>query len=146
MATDTFATLGKQEAIRQLFEGTKFKPFEEPVFFHSPERSYITTSTKSFLEGIDFDLVYFPLKHLGYKCVLATTAELFAVMSHPRTLSICLGVSAKLDFEQVKELWSGVLAAAYMASSAPALSPTMKHCPGSAFSSGIMPSMRFMAA
>ena len=112
MATDTFATLGKQEAIRQLFEGTKFKPFEEPVFFHSPERSYITTSTKSFLEGIDFDLVYFPLKHLGYKCVLATTAELFAVMSHPRTLSICLGVSAKLDFEQVKELWSGVLAAA----------------------------------
>lgn len=112
MATDTFATLGKQEAIRQLFEGTKFKPFEEPVFFHSPERSYITTSTKSFLEGIDFDLVYFPLKHLGYKCVLATTAELFAAMSHPRTLSICLGVSAKLDFEQVKELWSGVLAAA----------------------------------
>ena len=96
MATDTFATLGKQEAIRQLFEGTKFKPFEEPVFFHSPERSYITTSTKSFLEGIDFDLVYFPLKHLGYKCVLATTAELFAVMSHPRTLSICLGVSAGL--------------------------------------------------
>ena len=112
MATDTFATLGKQEAIRQLFEGTKFKPFEEPVFFHSPERSYITTSTKSFLEGIDFDLVYFPLKHLGYKCVLATTAELFAAMSHPRTLSICLGVSAKLDFEHVKELWSGVLAAA----------------------------------
>ena len=111
MATDTFATLGKQEAIRQLFEGTKFKPFEEPVFFHSPERSYITTSTKSFLEGIDFDLVYFPLKHLGYKCVLATTAELFAAMSHPRTLSICLGVSAKLDFEHVKELWSGVLAA-----------------------------------
>ena len=44
--------------------------------------------------------------------MLATTAELFAVMSHPRTLSICLGVSAKLDFEQVKELWSGVLAAA----------------------------------
>lgn len=112
MATDTFATLGKQEAIRQLFEGTKFKPFEEPVFFHSPERSYITTSTKSFFEGIDFDLVYFPLKHLGYKCVLATTAELFAAMSHPRTLSICLGVSAKLDFEHVKELWSGVLAAA----------------------------------
>ncbi len=109
---DTFASLGKQEAIRQLFEGSKFKPFEEPLLFQSSGKSFISTSSKSFLEGIDFDLVYFPLKHLGYKCVIAATAELYAVMSHPRTLSVCLGVSAKLDFEHVKDLWSGVKAAA----------------------------------
>ena len=109
---DTFASLGKQEAIRQLFEGSKFKPFEEPLLFQSSGKSFISTSSKSFLEGIDFDLVYFPLKHLGYKCVIAATAELYAVMSHPRTLSVCLGVSAKLDFEHVKDLWSGVKTAA----------------------------------
>ena len=43
--------------------------------------------------------------------MLAATAELFASMAHPRTLQICLGVSAKLDYEQVKLLWSGVLSA-----------------------------------
>ena len=113
MATDnTFASLGKQEAIRQLFEGSKFKAFEEPLLFQSDSRSFVSTSSKVFLEGIDFDLVYFPLKHLGYKSVISVTAELYAVMSHPRTLTVCLGVSAKLDFGQIKDLWTGVVAAA----------------------------------
>ena len=31
----------------------------------------VLVSTELFMEGIDFDLVYFPLKHLGYKCAVA---------------------------------------------------------------------------
>ena len=108
----TFASLGKMEAIRQLFEGTGYKPFEEPLQFDPAAKSSVCAASRSFLEGVDFNLVYFPLKHLGFKAVLAATAELFASMAHPRTLQLCLGVSAKLDFEQVKQLWSGVLSAA----------------------------------
>ena len=111
-STETFATLGKQEAIRLLYEGSGFKPFEEPVQFKARARSYITGASRSFLEGIDFDLVYFPLKHLGYKCALAVTAELFSRMAHPGALNVSLGVSAKLDYEQIRELWLGVVAAA----------------------------------
>lgn len=109
---DTFATLGKREAIRKLFEGSAYAPFCDPVAFQSTSRAHIHTVSKIFLEGIDFDLVYFPLKHLGYKCVTAATAELYAKNSAPRTLSINLGVSAKLDFEHIQILWSGVLLAA----------------------------------
>ena len=65
-----------------------------------------------FLEGLDFNLVYFPLKHLGYKCVVSTVGELYARMAHPKLLNVVLGVSAKLDFEQVKELWLGITVAA----------------------------------
>lgn len=108
----TFASLGKMEAIRQLFEGTGYKPFEEPLQFDPAAKSSVCAASRSFLEGVDFNLVYFPLKHLGFKAVLAATAELFASMAHPRTLQLCLGVSAKLDFDQVKQLWSGVLSAA----------------------------------
>ncbi len=111
-SSPTFSTLGKQEAIRLLYEGSGFKPFEEPVQFKARTRSYITLAQKSFLEGIDFDLVYFPLKHLGYKCALACSAELLSKMSHPCSLSISLGVSAKLDYEQIREFWQGVVAAA----------------------------------
>ena len=113
MATDTFASLGKQEAIKLLFEGTNYVPFEETVTFHADNRSYIINTCKSFLEGIDFDLVYFPLKHLGYKCVIAISSELYARMARPRTLSVCLGVSSKLDFEQIREIWGGVVSAAH---------------------------------
>lgn len=111
-SAQTFSTLGKQEAIRLLYEGSGFKPFEEPVSFKAKTRSYITHAQKSFLEGIDFDLVYFPLKHLGYKCALACSAELLSKMSHPAVMSISLGVSAKLDYEQIREFWQGVVAAA----------------------------------
>ena len=64
------------------------------------------------MEGIDFDLIYFPLKHLGYKCVTAVTGELYAEMSHPRTMDVRLGISSKLDLKHIKEVWDGIVAAA----------------------------------
>jgi len=108
----TFAELGRVEAIKQLFEGTPYKPFGEPLFTMAEGGGACTCASSLFLEGIDFNLVYFPLKHLGYKAVVSVTGELTAVMAKPQTLSLVLGVSAKLDFEQVRELWSGVCSAA----------------------------------
>lgn len=106
----TFVSLGKVEAIRSLFENTGYTPFQEPLNYNA--EAGVTSASKLFLEGTDFNLVYFPLKHLGYKSVVAVTGELYASMSHPQTLSVVLGVSAKLDFEQIKELWGGVVVAA----------------------------------
>ena len=93
-----------------MFEGTPFKPFE-PASFNTGNGS-CTLASRLLLEGIDFDLVYFPLKHLGYKSVVAVTGELYAALSQPRSLNITLGLSAKLDFNMVRELCSGVVAAA----------------------------------
>ena len=108
----TFAELGRVEAIRQLFEGTPYGPFEEPLWFEAKPQECITTASGLLLEGIDFNLVYFPLGHLGRKAVLRVSGELYAVMAHPETLSVQLGISAKLDFEQVRELWKGIASAA----------------------------------
>ena len=108
----TFAELGRVEAIRQLFEGTPYGPFEEPLWFEAKPQECITTASGLLLEGIDFNLVYFPLGHLGRKAVLRVSGELYAVMAHPETLSVQLGISAKLDFEQVKDLWKGIASAA----------------------------------
>lgn len=112
MEKRTFAELGRVEAIRQLFEGTGYNPFEEPLWYEAKTGEAVTTAAKTYLEGMDFNLVYFPLKHLGYKCVIGVTGELYAVMARPQTLSVVLGISAKLDFEQISELWSGIVSAA----------------------------------
>jgi len=64
------------------------------------------------LEGIDFDLTYFPFKHLGSKAVIKVTGELLCVLSCPRTLKVSLGISSKLDFVEVSQIWEGVLDAA----------------------------------
>jgi thiamine-monophosphate kinase len=111
MEKTSFAEIGKVEAISRLYENTPFKAFEKPSV-EAPSREFIRESSRVLLEGTDFDLVYFPLKHLGYKAVLSVTGELYASMAHPSTLSVVLGVSAKLDYPQVAEIWDGIVSAA----------------------------------
>ena len=111
MAEETFSDLGRVEAIARLYEGTPYKAFDSS-WFETSGKSYITSHSRTFLEGIDFDLTYFPLKHLGYKCVTAVTGELYAEFSHPRTMDIRLGISSKLDFKHIKEVWEGIVTAA----------------------------------
>ena len=111
MAEETFADLGRVEAISKLYEGTPYKPFHSNVF-ETSGKSYITNQARTFIEGIDFDLTYFPLKHLGYKSVIGVTGEIYAEMSHPRTMEVRLGVSSKLDFKQIREIWEGIVTAA----------------------------------
>ena len=106
-----FGQLGRREAIRLLFEGSGFEPFAGCAFAAS-KGDQVVSASRMLLEGIDFNLVYFPLKHLGYKSVALVTGELYAGLAQPRTLAVKLGLSAKLGMEQVRELWSGVLLAA----------------------------------
>lgn len=111
MAEENFSEIGRVEAVRRLFEGTGYGPSEK-CRFETSGKSYPVNISKVLLEGTDFDLTYFPLKHLGYKSVICATGEIYAAMAHPKTLSVTLGISAKLDFKQIKELWSGMAAAA----------------------------------
>ena len=111
MTEERFSDLGRVEAIARLYEGTPFKPFKAGCF-ETSGKSYISSHARTFIEGIDFDLTYFPLKHLGYKCMTAVTGELYADFAHPCTADVRLGISAKLDFSHIKELWEGVVAAA----------------------------------
>ena len=111
MAEETFSDLGRVEAIAKLYEGTPYKPFQSS-WFETSGKSYVGSHSRTFLEGVDFDLTYFPLKHLGYKCVTAVTGELYAEMSHPRTMDVRMGISSKLDFKHIKEVWEGMTAAA----------------------------------
>ena len=111
MAEKTFRDLGRVEAIAELFKNTPYKPFESS-WFETDGKCYIGTHSRTFLEGMDFDLTYFPMKHLGYKCVTAVTGELYAEFSHPRTMDVRLGISAKLDYSHIEELWQGIVTAA----------------------------------
>ena len=50
-------------------------------------------TTDSFYEGVDFDLTYFPLKHLGYKVVTAGVSDILAMNALPSQITVSLGVS-----------------------------------------------------
>ena len=65
-------------------------------------------STKLLLEGIHFDLIYTPLKHLGYKAVVAAISNIYAMNATPRQLMLSLGLSKRFFVEDVDELHTGI--------------------------------------
>lgn len=73
-----------------------------------PPGESVVCTTDSFFEGVDFDLTYFPLKHLGYKIVTATTSDLLAMNVRPSQLTVSLGISSKLSVEALQELYAGL--------------------------------------
>ena len=69
-------------------------------------------TTDMLTEGIDFDLSYFPLKHLGYKAIVRGANDILAMNGRPEQAVISLGVSAKISVEALDELYEGMELAA----------------------------------
>ena len=112
MQEEKFSEIGRTAAIEKLFEGTGYKPWGNDGAEADSKGDMARTASRLLLEGIDFDLVYFPLKHLGYKSVISVIGELYASMAKPASVSVVLGLSAKLDFGQTEEIWDGIVTAA----------------------------------
>ena len=74
--------------------------------FSGDEEMLITTDL--FMEGVHFDLTYFPLKHLGYKVVVANISDIYAMNGTPKQITVSLGISRKFCIEDIEELYSGM--------------------------------------
>jgi len=68
-------------------------------------------STDLLLEGIHFNLIYTPLRHLGYKTVIRAISDIYAMNGVPGQILIGLGLSSKFSVEKVTELYEGILLA-----------------------------------
>ena len=107
MARTDISQIGRQAVLDRIFEGSGFTNARTlPV-----SDGAACSAHKLLLEGCDFDLVYTPLKHLGYKAVLCVLGEIYAGLHQPDALSVVLGLSKRFCFEDVAELWEGMLAA-----------------------------------
>ncbi len=73
-----------------------------------PAGEEVLCTTDSFYEGVDFDLTYYPLKHLGYKVVTAGVSDILAMNARPSQITVSLGVSAKLPVEALQDLYAGI--------------------------------------
>jgi thiamine-monophosphate kinase len=66
----------------------------------------ITTDTLA--EGINFDLTYMPMQHLGYKAVVVAISDLYAMNAVPRQLLVSIAVSAKFSIEALELFYHGL--------------------------------------
>ena len=69
---------------------------------------YQVITTDLLLEGVHFDLIYTPLKHLGYKAVVVNLSDVYAMNAAPRQLTVSVGIPGKFSVEALEEFYEGV--------------------------------------
>lgn len=68
----------------------------------------IVVSTDLLIEGVHFDLAYVPLKHLGYKAVVANISDICAMNAKPTQITVSVAVSNRFPLEALEELFDGI--------------------------------------
>jgi len=68
-------------------------------------------STDLLVEGIHFDLMYTPLKHLGYKSVIVNISDIYAMNATPTQIVLSIAISNKFSVEALDEFYAGLYAA-----------------------------------
>lgn len=68
-------------------------------------------STDLLIEGVHFDLMYTPLKHLGYKSVVVNLSDIYAMNATPSQITMSIAFSNRFSLEALEAFYEGVYAA-----------------------------------
>ena len=79
------------------------------VIDHFGKQTVITTDL--LVEGVHFDLMYTPLKHLGYKSVVVNVSDIYAMNATPTQIIMSIAISNRFSVEALEEFYDGVYVA-----------------------------------
>lgn len=65
-------------------------------------------TTDMLMEGVHFDLVYTPLKHLGYKSAIVNFSDIYAMNGTPKQITVSLAVSKRFCIEDLEQFYEGL--------------------------------------
>jgi thiamine-monophosphate kinase len=68
-------------------------------------------STDMLVEGIHFDLMYTPLKHLGYKSVVVNLSDIYAMNAQPKQITVSIAISNRFSVEALEAFYDGIYTA-----------------------------------
>lgn len=99
------------------------KRLTENIQLHNPESLYgvgddaavlefgsqqTLVTTDLLMEGVHFDLVYTPLKHLGYKSAIVNFSDIYAMNGTPKQITVSLAVSKRFCIEDLEQFYEGL--------------------------------------
>ena len=114
MQRTEIATLGEFGLIEQLTKDFKLTQQttkmgvgdDAAVIDNTGKQTLITTDL--LLEGIHFNLIYTPLKHLGYKAAVVNFSDIYAMNGIPQQITVSLGIGKRMSVEDLETFYSGV--------------------------------------
>lgn len=117
MERTEIASLGEFGLIRHLTRNVELQNAssilgvgdDAAVIDHFGKQTVITTDL--LIEGVHFDLIYTPLKHLGYKSVIVNLSDVYAMNATPTQITLSIAFSNRFSVEALDEFYEGVYAA-----------------------------------
>ena len=108
------ATLGEFGLIKRLTENIQIQNPESKygvgddaaVLEFNTQQTLVTTDL--LMEGVHFDLVYTPLKHLGYKSAIVNFSDIYAMNGTPKQITVSLAVSKRFCIEDLEQFYEGL--------------------------------------
>ena len=108
------ATLGEFGLIKRLTENIQIQNPESQygigddaaVLEFGEQQTLVTTDL--LIEGVHFDLVYTPLKHLGYKSAIVNFSDIYAMNGTPKQITVSLAVSKRFCIEDLEQFYEGL--------------------------------------
>lgn len=79
------------------------------IIDHFGKQTVVTTDM--LVEGVHFDLMYTPLKHLGYKSVIVNLSDVYAMNATPTHITVSIALSNRFSVEAISEFYEGIYAA-----------------------------------
>ncbi|MGK7369454.1 MAG: thiamine-phosphate kinase [Candidatus Halalkalibacterium sp. M3_1C_030] len=111
----TIQSLGRKELINELMENSTVQKEsvvkgvgDDSAVISASEGFLTLLSSETFMEGVDFDLTYTPLNHLGYKVASSAISDIYAMNGKPDTLLVNMALPNKLSVDMVKEIYKGI--------------------------------------
>ena len=108
------STLGEFGLIKHLTNDIKLKN-PETIYGIGDDAAVIDASNQQILittdmlmEGVHFDLVYTPLKHLGYKAAIINFSDIYAMNGTPKQITVSLAVSKRFCIEDLEQFYEGL--------------------------------------
>jgi thiamine-monophosphate kinase len=110
----TLGEFGLIEHLTSLFEtknDSTLKGVGDDAAVIKVDGKCLLITTDLLLEGIHFDLSYYPLKHLGYKAVAVNVSDIYAMNGTPKQITVSIGMSSKFSLEAIEEIYAGIKSA-----------------------------------
>ncbi len=109
------SSLGEFGLIRRLTDGIELKNEssrygvgDDAAVLSYPTEKQVLITTDLLMEGVHFDLIYVPLKHLGYKAAVVNFSDIYAMNGTPKQITVSLALSKRFSVEDMEELYAGI--------------------------------------
>lgn len=94
--------------VDQKVDSTEFGIGDDAAVITVSDDTSLLVSTDMLIEGVHFNLMYMPLKHLGYKAVAVNVSDICAMNGVAEQITVSIAVSSRFPIEALEELYDGI--------------------------------------